>query len=251
MEDKEEYNLSFDEHIKHNRGKYVIVVTKSQYAIRRDEERRIATHNDLIHTLITKTRPDLEVDYWGNALNSNERYTDSNIIIYGKPHYFQMELPKKELLSPKQFEELEKMLNTLKNENKKIDEKGYGTKYEVKVFGSDLINIDSKKDYDDEIDTLIDNLKGYVKEPKDIKEEVIIGKPLVPLEKSKKETGEILAGEMVTSWVNNNLDWDNDFPVYTEDEHKKLGYSAIMLLTLITGIISIVILVLAVVINTL
>ena len=84
MENYNEYATPFSEYLKNGREKFSCVITKSQYTI---EIGKIYTHEGMVKDLIQKTRPDIEIDNWGNALNENESYINSNIIIVGYPGY--------------------------------------------------------------------------------------------------------------------------------------------------------------------
>ena len=269
MEEQISYRLPFEEYLKQPRkyGKFVGAITKSQYALLTN----YLTHDDMVKELKKKIRPDVLTDGWGNAINDNENFMNSNVLFCGYEGYFQMELPMVDMLSQEQFDYVKNILNGLKEFNKKIDEQGYGTKYEINVFGVGNVQVEWEN-YDGKIDELLDKLKCYVKKPENIEKETIIGKPLIRDNKVNEEkTEEILLMESLPNY--DSIDWDNDFPVnkdvknewdnfdwttiYTpqvddREVNKKIrGYSSILIISLITGIISILLIVLGIFINSL
>lgn len=231
MEKENNYNLPFSEYLEnsYNHGKFVGVITKSQYAL----QTGYVIHEDMSYDLITKTRPDLEVDEWGNAINNDEAYINSNIMFWGYPGYFLLELPKVEMLSPKQFECLKGVLSDLVKYNNKIDEQGYGEKYKIDVYGTGNIKIEYK-DYAKNVNELITELENYVQEPTKIKEEVIIGRNLDDIKVdtiSFESTKAILKKESekvstVTNW--NAVDWDHDFPTFNNNNDDNVDVQAVL-----------------------
>lgn len=228
------YKKPFAELIKNNEGRYAILVTKSQYALITDEAIKYATHLDLYTALAKKIRPDLTFDEWGKVLNSDERIADDAIVIFGYPHYFQFQMTERSKMSPEQFNCIKDMLFAIKDENAKIDEKGYGIKHQVKVLSSQAYKIVDKVDYGNDIDGLLEQLSKYVAEPEKIPTERIIGKQITQ-NISKEESQQILFDETILSnskgdpeladWDNfdwGSTDWDNDFPIFEEDEEKKV-----------------------------
>ena len=106
------YSLPFENYIENANkyGKFAMVITKSQYAI----EVNKLTHEEMAADLIKKTRPDIKIDVWGNALNPEESYDNGNILILGYPNYVLIELPKEEMLSNEQFKCLKNILLDIK-----------------------------------------------------------------------------------------------------------------------------------------
>ena len=87
-----DYSKTFSEYMKKPYGKFAIVITKNQYAAEFDGP----VHEWMVCDLIKKTRPDIETDSWGNAINKEESYENGNIIVLGYPGYLSIELPRKE-----------------------------------------------------------------------------------------------------------------------------------------------------------
>ena len=172
INDEKEFNYSypFHDYINSPEGKFVAVVTKSQYAI----EIGGFTHEYMLVDLIRKTRPNLEIDCWGNALNPNDSYNNSNAVIYGYPYYVLIDLPKAELLSKNQFECLEKFLLDIKQFNDEAQRRGFGRKYELEIVGSNVVKIETDF-YQDKISFLVDQLSHYVSDYVLLLDEVIIG----------------------------------------------------------------------------
>lgn len=170
------YELPFSEYIKYANAynKFAMVITKSQYAI----EVNHLTHEEMIADLMKKTRPDIETDNWGNALNPSECYNNGNVVVAGYPNYVLVELPREEMLSNEQFECLKNILLEIKKYNDNNKEKGYGINYVLNVYGVGNINIEYA-DYQNKIDELLNQLSRYVSDNVDIPEEVIIGTPLL------------------------------------------------------------------------
>ena len=180
MEKNFNYKHSFKEYLNEHREKFVSVITKSQFAMLTG----FLTHDEMSRILINTTRPDIKTDGWGNALDDNQRYTNGNIIMCGYPGYVQVELPHVEMLSKEQYECLKEKIEDVRRYNQKIDEQGYGDKYELMVYGVGNIHIDWK-DYKDEVDSLLEELSKYVKEPDNIPKEVIVGDAIRPIEEER------------------------------------------------------------------
>lgn len=168
-----DFSLPFNEYINRstNYNKFVAVITKNQYAI----EVNGFTHEAMTSDLIKRTRPDIKVDVWGNALNPDEAYSNGNIIIAGYPYYILIELPKKTLLSVQQFECLKDVLLDVQAFNKVNKERGYGRDFKLECIGSELIKIDTDNSYESRIDELIGYLSNFVIENVEHSDEVIIG----------------------------------------------------------------------------
>lgn len=168
------YSLPFSDYMKNARGKFAIVITKSQYAIVVDG----FTHEGMVADLIKKTRPDIEIDVWGNALNPSESYLNGNVAIVGYPEFVQLELPNSEYLSFEQFECIKNILLDIKKYNDNNHERGYGRDYELMVFSNEyynqLANIETDY-YQNKIDELIRQLEKCVSNEVKIPNEVIIG----------------------------------------------------------------------------
>ena len=166
------YSLPFSEYIKNAKeyNKFAIAITKCQYAM---EVNRL-THDEMVSDLIKKIRPDIKTDSWGNALNPDESFNNSNIVIVGYPNYVLVELPKNELLSNEQFDCLKNILYEVKKYNEGNKERGYGINYELNVYGVGNIAIEFA-DYQNNVSELIDKLKCYVTDDIVLPDEEIIG----------------------------------------------------------------------------
>ena len=171
--DDNNYSLPFSEYLKTLNGKYAIAITKRQYAIIVGG----LIHEGMVVNLIKMTRPDIQIDDWGNPLNLNESYMNGNIMILGGTNYMQIELPQKELLSIEQFEKLKEILLEIKEYNESICKEKNGNPFEVYVFGIGLINISYNID-NGSIDELINILSNYTMDNLPIKDEVIIGEEI-------------------------------------------------------------------------
>lgn len=272
-----EYNRSFEQYYDNCKkyGKFAAVLTKQQFAM----ETNIHTHEDGTKDLIEKTRPDIEIDVWGNAVNEDEKYTNSYAVILGYPGYVQIELPEKEMLSPDQFRVLkEEVLEPIKINNSKVDECGFGEKTELVVFCNGVVKIHFEN-FTDKIEELISMLEPLVQKPQTIKDEVIIGTPFKEKEKKEepileepiipegidiaKEVDKLIedmaAGKRDT---NGNLIGENQMEhllgeMYEyrdgieEDKKRSRGFSTISIIGLVTVTVVVLILVLGVIINTL
>lgn len=165
-----DYSLPFGKYLEIDDGKFAIVITKSQYAI----EVGGFTHEAMIADLIKKTRPDIKIDNWGNAIKKEEAYENGNIIIAGYPKYVQVELPKLELLSNNQFEYLKDILYEIKKYNDNNHIRGYGRDYKLMCYGFGNIKVENDY-YEDRINELINLLSNYISNDVNIPNEVIIG----------------------------------------------------------------------------
>ena len=167
-----DYIIPFSQYIKNMQGKYAIAITKIQYAMIIGG----LTHEGMAAKLMKSIRPDIKMDDWGNAINPLESYNNGNIMILGYPYYMQIELPHMELLSHEQFEKLKSILLEIKNYNDSNIK--FGKKFGLLVIGGYLMRIETKE-YQDNIDDLINELSFYVQENEFIPNEVIIGEKIL------------------------------------------------------------------------
>ena len=231
--EENENTVPFGECLDNTKDKFVAIISRYQYATKVGG----IMHEDMTKKLIESVRPDLKMDSWGNVLDPNQKYTNDSIVIYGQPGYISIELPEKELLSGGQFECLKEVLLAIKDKNNQ----DYGYKYETVVYGNGIIDIPGE-DYGKRIDDLINKLRHYV--TNDIKithePEVIIGKKLPTRIITEEEIDNI-----IEDMANNPI---------TDKKMENIslkGYSNIFLIGITTIIISIGILVLGIIINTL
>ena len=177
-EQKSNYSLPFEDYLQNPSGKFAAVITKSQYAI----ETGGLTHEGMVADLIKKTRPDLEIDSWGNALKPSEAYDISNVILLGYPYFLLVELPQRDYLSPEQFEQLKNILLMVKKYNDDNHKRGNGRDYELMIYDTDFITLEPG-DYQNDIDGLIAQLENYVRTDVIRNKEEIIGIPLKEIQK--------------------------------------------------------------------
>lgn len=162
------YSLSFKEYLNDAKEKFAAIISKNQYAIDQGK----LTHEGMLRDLISLTRPDIEMDSWGNAIDSNMKYVNGNIVLCGYPNYVQIELPEKEMFSEEQFDCLKEILLDIKNKNEELEEK-----YKLVVFGAGIIPLDGD-DYANRIDYLIEFLSQYISDNYIVPDEQIIGEKL-------------------------------------------------------------------------
>ncbi len=172
-----DHSVPFSDYVADPKGKFAIAITKKQYAINAHPSK---SHDNLCVELIKTIRPDLEIDSWGNANNSNDDFRRRNVIAYGYPHFLLINLPSLELLSVSQFEEVKKMLLDVKTYNENVDKEGYGDKYDLLISDSDLIKLSGTKmpHTSEEIDSIIKQLENFITDDYVDTNEVIVGKPL-------------------------------------------------------------------------
>ena len=86
MENK--YAESFTDYLKGNVKKYMIFISRRQYAIIKAD----ADHGDMAKSLISKMRPSEKMDAIGNPLDeNNSHYNDTiGLLGYRKPCYMQI-----------------------------------------------------------------------------------------------------------------------------------------------------------------
>ena len=164
------YAMPFSDYLADMHGKFAIAITKRQYAIIVD----YFPHEFIVVDLIKKTRPDIAIDSWGNALDPGESYNNGNLVLLGYPNYVLIRLPQAELLSHDQFECIKNILLEIKSLNEKSSIMHYGQLFEVHIDSSPLMDIESAR-YEKRIDELIQKLSTYVQDNVRLSEEVIIG----------------------------------------------------------------------------
>lgn len=161
------YAKPFSEYLEERSRKCVCFITKSQYIIKTSY---YTIHEEMISDLIKQIRPDIQVDFFGNPINGSEPFNNSNIIITGYPGYLSVMLPQTELFSTEQFDSLKQVLLDVKkyNSNRSI------RPYELYVSGNGSIKV-KWKDYENDIDELIENLSKYISNNVKISKEIILG----------------------------------------------------------------------------
>ena len=229
--DDNQYTTSFTDYLRKNSGKFVAIISPQQYAIEIEKD---FSHEGMLADLIKRTRPDMKMDSWGNALDPNNDFKNDTITVLGYPGYVQIELPLKQLLSFGQYKYLHDILNAIREYNKQTD-KDFGQKYDVLAFGFGLIDIEAKY-YKDNISELINKIMPFVSDKPYQTHENIIGREL--------DNGK---NDDVLLVINDNK--NDDLLSEQESELKFKGYSNILILIFLTSIVSILILLLGVFID--
>lgn len=230
MENNYDYTTHFSNYLKENKGKFVAVITPRQYAIEIDKH---FSHEEMLSDLVSKIRPNMKMDEWGNALDSNEDYRNDTVTILGYPGYMQIEYPLRELITPQQYSYLRNILVAIREYNKHVDETT-GTKYEILAFGFGFVDLEAQY-YKDNIDELINKIAPFVENNYFIGDEVIIGEPLEENEKG------VLADNIIKQKKNNTMDVEGNPILGPDSEYRIKGYSNIVILILITTVVSAVI----------
>ncbi len=132
----------------------------------------------MLADLINKTRPDIKTDSFGNAINPNKSFINSNAVVLGYKGYVQIELPATQLLSFEQFCCLKNILLEFKKYNEKVHQDNNGYDYEVVVFGGEHFNIEPGN-HENDIDDVIDKMKKCVSNEVEIPNEVILGTRII------------------------------------------------------------------------
>lgn len=160
----------FSDYLKSPEGKFVIAITKSQYVFYADTG---GDHALMTVDIIKEIRPDLEIDGWGNSYNSDEDFREHNILIFGYKNFSLISLPKKEMLSIEQYEELKQILLNIKEYN----EKNPYSVWELFIEAPKESNIESDY-YETKIDELLTSLENYITEDYRTPSEIIVGKSI-------------------------------------------------------------------------
>lgn len=166
-----DYSMPFSKCLNQKRSKYLIVITKLQYATFFGG----TIHEYMYTDLVRKIRPDIEIDEWGNPANPSEGFNNEYIVINGYPDALFVELPKEDMLSPEQFEKLKGILLELKEYIKAAKS---NANYELYVNDGSKIKLVEYCYTGNDIDALIEKISTYVQEPSMVHEEVIIGTPI-------------------------------------------------------------------------
>ena len=228
-----EYALHFSDYLKQNRGKFVGIISPNQYAMEVDKN---LAHEGMVSDLIKKTRPNLQMDTWGNALDPDNDYRNDTIVVLGYPGYMQIELPLKQMLNSNQYKYLYDILKAVKKFNSEQMENA-DNKYEVLAFGFGVVEVEAKY-YKDDLDDLINKLIPFVSDNNNcVIDEVIIG------EEFNNSFVKNLAGDDILD------EFKDDNVVDTENDIKLKGYSSIFALILVTAIVSAGIILLGVFLN--
>lgn len=236
MENNYDYTTHFSDYLKENKGKFVAIISPNQYAI---EINKDFSHEGMRSDLIRRTRPNMKMDNWGNAIDPNDDYRNDTIVLLGSPGEIWIEFPLREKLNTNQYNSLCDILNEINNFNRNTT----GQKYMVNAYGFGIIEIEAK-DYQNNIPELINKLSGYVGESSHSNDEIIIG------EKFKNVNIVANSVEEIIDKMEKNIVDTNGNPILGPDSEFKLkGYSNIILLILITAVVSTIILVLGIFIN--
>ena len=228
IDEYNQYATSFTDYLKENKGKFVAIISPNQYAI---EINKDFSHEGMRSDLIRRTRPNMKMDNWGNAIDPNDDYKNDTIVLLGSPGEIWIEFPLREKLNTNQYNSLCNILNEINNFN----QNNTGQKYMVNAYGFGIIEIEAK-DYQDNIPKLINKLSGYVGESSHSNDEVIIG------EKFKNVNIAANSVEEIIDKMEKNIVDTNGNPILGPDsEYRIKGYSNIVILILITTVVSAVI----------
>ena len=217
--------------------KFVIVVSRNQYAIEIDNS---ITHDNMYADLVSNIRPDVRIDNHGNAINEEEKFTNDMAIILGEPGYISFQLPDNGL-TEEQFKCIKEILGYINNYNRNAKLEGNNKNFIVFAY-SNSNNLIKAADYQDNIEDLIAKMKENIDDNIEIKPEVIIGKEF---EKVKQKNYESYADYLLTQMEEGKID-TNGNPLLGPDSDLrfKKGNVNMLLIGTLTAIISIGILVL-------
>ena len=160
----------FSDYLENPEGKFVVAITKSQYVFYAKSR---GDHAFMAVDIIKEIRPDLKMDAWGNSYDPDENFREHNVLIFGYPRYSLVSLPSKEMLSPNQYKELEKILLGVKEYNQNNPH----NVWELFVEAPEETNIESGY-YQTKIDELLTSLGNYVTDDYKTPNEKIIGKAI-------------------------------------------------------------------------
>ncbi len=222
-----QYATNFTNYLNENKGNFVAIISPKQYAI---EINKDFSHEGMRTDLRRKTRPNMKLDKWGNAINPNDDYRNDTIVLLGFPGEIWIEFPLIEMLNANQYKCLYDILNEINNFNQHTA----GQKYMVTAYGFGIIEIEAK-DYQDNILELIDMVAPYVAESSHNTDEVIIGQAF---EVNKKEE---FVDRAIMQMENNTIDTEGNPILGPDSEYKIKGYGSIVILTLVSTVASIVI----------
>lgn len=168
---KKNYNISFLEYLNNYRGKFVIMISRNQYAIDIDID---MSHEEMITDLIEKTREDVRMDLWGNPLDRENSYKKDTVFLIGYPGYMYIEFNDVDEFSPEQYDCLSEIFYYVKNYN---DDCNANFRVPYEIHSSDLRRFGVENSYKVNLDVLLEVLRENVKDdlprPDD---EIIIGR---------------------------------------------------------------------------
>lgn len=228
-----DYATNLCEFLNGNYYRFVIVISKNQYAMGIDTA---LTHEGMLVDLIKRIRPNMEIDGFGNAINKNDSYTNDSIVVMGEKGYMSIQLPNRDRISKEQFDCLTEILYYVKNYNYMAECSNNDIKYEIVAFGNDDISLEAK-DYSDNIEELLNNIEKYVVPPAYLPNEVIIGRKFDVKLLSASERANLLIEKM----VNNSIDTSGNPILGENSEYRLKGYSSILFLILFSLLSSIII----------
>ena len=174
MENK--YATPFMDFLKSDRQKFVIFISRKQYAIVMDNG---LTHDEMIKQLVNMTRPNEVVDELGMPLDPNNSYINDTIVILGyrNPLYVQVQFPERDKISQEQFNCFKELVDTIK-EYKKINK---DPDSRVCAFANNGFKIETK-DYINNLDELLNNISNYVVDTPTNSYELVAGRSLIEKE---------------------------------------------------------------------
>ena len=219
---KNKYETPLSEFLEGNGNKYVLFISKKQYAIEIDTS---YAHEYMTKDIAKKTRPNMQMDDFGNPIDPNNSHFNDTIVALGyrKPFYMQIQFPERDRITQEQFDCLKWVLEDAKKYHLEHPEE----EFKVFAFGNPNFELEPK-DYQDNLDELLESVSKYITASTNMADEVIIGKA------HKQELSiEEAANAIVDNMANN--------PILGPDSSYKLkikGYSSILLLSLLTALIS-------------
>ena len=143
------YTTSFSDYLKEKNGKFVAFISSNQYAIEIEKD---FSHEGMRNDLVKKTRPNIKLDNWGNAIDPNDDYRNDTIVLLGSPSEVWIEFPLKQMLNIEQYKCLCDILTNIDSYNKESS-----SKYAIHAYGFGMIEIEAK-DYTNSIKELINRL---------------------------------------------------------------------------------------------
>ena len=232
-----EFKTPFSEFLKSDNKKYVIFISRRQYAIEIDKS---YAHEYMTKDLVKKTRPDEKVDEFGNPVDVNNAFYNDTIVLLGyrEPFYMQIEFPRRDKITKEQFECLKDIISDVEKHraNNKDD-----SEFTVFAFGNNNFDLEAKN-YTYNLDELISNCQKEIVDSSYLPDEVIIGKEI----KEKKQVSETQVDEMLHQMEENKIDENGNIVLGEYEELKLMGFSSSSMLMLFTLFSSITLLILGI-----
>ena len=232
-----DFATPFSEFLESENKKYVIFISRRQYAIEIDKS---YAHEYMTKDLVKQTRPDEKIDDFGNPIDPNNAFYNDTIVLLGyrEPFYMQIEFPRRDKITKEQFECLKRIISDVEKHraNHKDD-----SEFKVFAFGNNNFNLEAK-DYTDNLAELIDNCEKEIVDNDYLLDEVIIGKEI----KAKTQLTEAEIDEMVKQMEENKIDENGNIVLGEYEDLKLMGFSSSSMLMLFTLFSSITLLILGI-----